>query len=508
MAQSSYSRLDNQDSAGQTSQEQDHGADTSVVGNSAEIVVPTSATPLSRHSNERSGNSDHGETALEPTATVFSSSANLANTIIGSGMLAMPAALATMGIGLGVIMIVFSACTSMFGLHLLACSARRVSGRNSSFFEISKLTYPGAGIFFDAAIAIKCFGVSISYLIIFSDLMPEVMESFGIHVSFLSNRDFWTTVAILVLAPLAFQRRLDALKYTSVISLSSVVLLLVLVAKFYFSPDRKPIDFDKIVIFRWSSDFFTKLPIFVFGFTCHQNIFSVHNELRDNSTFMINWVIVISISVACAVYQWVAILGYLSFGEDTKDNLLLNYDKGTMVTLCRLGVAILVLFSYPLQCHPARASIDKIAITTKKLFQQRTSSVAPGSETQPISNPSTQNSVGNTSEQQQGSSGDANNSIVIKPMSMRSHVIITTALLILSYIVAMSVTSLTLVLSFVGSTGSTTISFILPGLFYYKIHKADSIWTLKKTMAFILMIYGFVVLTTCLTTNIVTNFVI
>lgn len=39
---------------------------------------------------------------------------------------------------------------------------------------------------------------------------------------------------------------------------------------------------------------------------------------------------------------------------------------------------------------------------------------------------------------------------------------------------AMTVSSLAVVLAYVGSTGSTSISFILPGLFYYKISSPDS----------------------------------
>ena len=51
---------------------------------------------------------------------------------------------------------------------------------------------------------------------------------------------------------------------------------------------------------------------------------------------------------------------------------------------------------------------------------------------------------------------------------------ITTTIIILSYIVAMTVSSLEKVLAYVGSTGSTSISFILPGLFYYKISAPES----------------------------------
>ena len=52
--------------------------------------------------------------------------------------------------------------------------------------------------------------------------------------------------------------------------------------------------------------------------------------------------------------------------------------------------------------------------------------------------------------------------------------IITTVIIVLSYIVAMTVSSLDKVLAYVGSTGSTSISFILPGLFYYKISAPES----------------------------------
>ena len=59
-------------------------------------------------------------------------------------------------------------------------------------------------------------------------------------------------------------------------------------------------------------------------------------------------------------------------------------------------------------------------------------------------------------------------------MSDLRFAVITTAIIILSYIVAMLVSSLDRVLAYVGSTGSTAISFILPGLFYYKISSPDS----------------------------------
>lgn len=60
-------------------------------------------------------------------------------------------------------------------------------------------------------------------------------------------------------------------------------------------------------------------------------------------------------------------------------------------------------------------------------------------------------------------------------MSELRFALITTVILVLSYITALSVSSLDIMLAYVGSTGSTSISFILPGLFYYKISDPDGI---------------------------------
>ncbi|CAG8846721.1 24778_t:CDS:2, partial [Racocetra persica] len=78
------------------------------------------------------------------SASYFSCAVNLANTILGTGMLAMPAAIASAGLIAGSFMIFFAAFTSGLGLFFLSRSAARTKGRNSSFFAVSKLTYPKA----------------------------------------------------------------------------------------------------------------------------------------------------------------------------------------------------------------------------------------------------------------------------------------------------------------------------------------------------------------------------
>jgi hypothetical protein len=56
-----------------------------------------------------------------------------------------------------------SGSITAFGLYLLSICAMKTKYRHSSFHAVSQLTFPTAAVFFDAAIAMKCFGVSIRW---------------------------------------------------------------------------------------------------------------------------------------------------------------------------------------------------------------------------------------------------------------------------------------------------------------------------------------------------------
>ena len=101
-----------------------------------------------------------------------------------------------MGILLGTFIIIWAGLTAGFGLYLQTRCAKYLERGHSSFFALSQITYPNAAVLFDAAIAIKCFGVGVSYLIIIGDLMPGVVRGFTSDVGgflFLVDRHFWVT---------------------------------------------------------------------------------------------------------------------------------------------------------------------------------------------------------------------------------------------------------------------------------------------------------------------------
>ncbi|KJR86113.1 aspartate/glutamate transporter [Sporothrix schenckii 1099-18] len=401
-------------------------------------------------------------------ATMISSVINLLNTIVGAGTLAMPAAMSHMSVGLGTLVILWSGLTSAFGLYLQSRCSRYLDRGTASFFALSQISYPNAAVVFDTAIAVKCFGVGVSYLIIIGDLMPGVVLGFNGEagaVPFLLDRHFWITAFMLVIIPLAFLRRLDSLKYTSVIALVSIGYLIVLVV-YHFASDS-PAERGDVHLIRWHGPvaLLSSLPVVVFAYTCHQNMFSILNELKDNSPANVMGVVSSSIGSAASIYILVAVTGYLTFGSNVVGNIVSMYPANFASTVGKAAIVVLVMFSVPLQIHPCRASLDAVLKwRPNKPLSLSSASLLPGGS----SGASVASSIASAAQ------ATDSHGAPVSPMSDMRFALLTTLIIVGSYATALGVSSLDTVLAYVGSTGSTSISFILPGLFYYKISDPDS----------------------------------
>ena len=384
------------------------------------------------------GGDDDDHDAVEPSAigqgSAFASFAALANTLLGAGILGLPGAFAATGYALGCALLVLFASTSAFGLHLLYCCASRI-GLPSSFRGVSEASVPSLAWVVDACIAIKCFGVATSYLIVVGDGMPDVAK----ETSFLPSQRFvWVFVGWCIVAPLAFMRTLRSLRFTATASLGFVIFIVFLVVA-YAVPSLDPCgdgagalgDDENCgghTLASVNKGMFAKLTVFVFAFTCHQNAFStLHNELRDPTPARANGVIACSVGLALACYLTISIAGYTIFGSEVPSDVLAGFDSEAQFSVARAFISTLVCFCYPLQAHPARASI----ISLLKRGGPRACALAT---------------------------------------SPTAHAAVTVVFLVASFGIAMVVHDLGIVLSVVGATGSTTITFILPGICYYKVH--------------------------------------
>ncbi|KAJ9480335.1 Vacuolar amino acid transporter 5 [Pseudozyma hubeiensis] len=456
--------------------------------------------------------------APEGKATLVSSVSNLTNTIIGTGMLATPGAFKYTGLLLGPLLILFCGFTAALGLYLLTRCAARVGGRKNSFFTIASQALPAGAWYFDLAIALKCYGVSISYLIICGQLMPQVIISFfrafhrDVHQipELFLDRSFWILALIILLIPLCFLRRLDSLRHTSYLSLLAVFYLVIIVLHYSFSSDAKaslpPKGDVELVNVSWHT--ISIFPVFVFAFTCAQNMLPVYNELFYNSEARVNTAIASSIGTGGVVYLIVGVLGYLSFGGNVGDNIIAMYPSTSLfVCFGRVSIIVLTIFSYPLQVHPCRASLDKVFSKASRR-QQILDDAAASAIATPQENGAIQPYHDDEEDEEEEEDTPLQSSLHPQPMQPSDEEIplgkwclMTAGILSTTFVISLLVDDLSIILGFVGSVGSTTISFILPGVLYASLFRDQPQSRLRKA-AIALAAWGCLVLVVALSANI------
>ncbi|KAG7193410.1 uncharacterized protein KQ657_000828 [Scheffersomyces spartinae] len=444
---------------------------------------------------------------MERKADVVSSSVSLIKTIIGAGMLSMPLAYSTDGLIVGTLIILLAAATSGFGLFIQAYVSRYVPVGHATFFNVCSISYPSLNVLFDIAIAIQCFGCAISYLVLVGDLMPTIIP----HLPFVTDehlRTFFVALTSVVLVPLLFLKNLDSLKYTSILGLFAIFYMVLLVIINYLLGVVPIEQRGEVELFPPNfSGVFSTFSIIVFAFTGHQNMFSIINEAKDNSlpslTVLINGAVIIS----SGIFIVFGLCGYLTFGDNVSGNVILHYAPGLSTTFGRFCIVFMVLFSFPLMLHPARISVNNVYHWFKHCNDKKSSLSSVTEETrllndeQILSETESQLEVG--LELALVQSKIPGHEACIVPLPQKRFVIITIGLLVAGYALALSLLSFALVLAVVGATGSTAISFILPGLFGYKLIGAETSQPthgqrLLQSLSFLLVIWGFAVMFVCL----------
>ena len=199
---------------------------------------------------------------------------------------------------------------------------------------------PAFSFWIDVAVAIKCFGVATSYLIVIGDLMPDFIEQCGVEHGLLHSRHFWVLIGwIMCAALMIIATDLDKLKVFSTMAVFFVFFFTFVVIFFvspllgllfslfsfsisFFSSDQTDeCDDDSddcagnVYETKTDMDALKVIPIFIFGFTCHQNMFTCVSELKDPTDSRLKQVIAGAIGTAFTLYTIIAWCGFYTYGS-------------------------------------------------------------------------------------------------------------------------------------------------------------------------------------------------
>ncbi|KAJ4951872.1 hypothetical protein NE237_028704 [Protea cynaroides] len=367
---------------------------------------------------------------------------NLTTTIIGAGIMALPATMKVLGIVLGLIMIVLMGILSEISVELLVRFSVLRKAHSYGDLVQSALGRP-ARILCEICIIVNNAGVLVVYLIIMGDVMSGSLDHVGVFDQWLGN-GFWDhrkivilVIVVLFLAPLCSLEKIDSLSLSSAASVA-LAIVFVLVASMIASvklvegriePPRLSPDLGSK---KAIMDLLVVIPIMTNAYVCHFNVQPIYNELEGRSPQKMNRVGRITTALCILVYATTAVSGYLLFGKDTEADVLTNFDRDLGIRfssalnyIVRVGYILHLVLVFPVIHFSLRQTVDAL------LFE--------GSE--PLSG------------------------------SRKRSLALTAVLLLLIYIASTMIPSIWTAFKFTGATTAVSLGFIFPSLLTLRLNQ-------------------------------------
>ncbi|KAM5341034.1 solute carrier family 38 member 6 isoform 3-T3 [Glossophaga mutica] len=304
-----------------------------------------------------------------------------------------------------------------------------------------------------------------SYLLIIKTELPTAVSEFlpGDYSGswYLDGKTLLIIICVVIVFPLALLPKIGFLGYTSSLSLFFMVFFaLVIVIKKWSIPCPLTLncmeqyfqisnatDDCKPKLFHFSKESVYALPATAISFLCHTLILPIYCELQSPSKKRMQNVTNTAIALSFLIYFISALFGYLTFYDKVASDVLQDYSKylphDAVVRTVRLCFLCAVLLTVPLIHFPARKALMMMFFSNFSF-------------------------------------------------SWIHHFLITLALNIIIVLCAIYVPDIRNVFGVVGSSTSTCLTFVFPGLFYLKLSREDFLsW--KKLRAFVLLILGVLV---------------
>lgn len=272
---------------------------------------------------------------------------------IGTGVLALPYGVSCLGV-LGSVSLFAMAGVATFYSNTILFDCVACTGHGSYGQLMSDILGKYGGMTLDLFVFVEGLGAVATYVVFIMDYVPQVCELWG--------PDVWCTdqlnvaaAATVVIWPLSCLKGLSALRYTSTCSIATILFTcLVVLLKTPSHFQSRDASFMQVLEHScFNSSSFQVLSMACFAFMTHTN--SPEIALRfTGGPSSARWVLAVQTLVLWAVYCGIAVCGYMSFLEDTKQDFLTNYDvQDKLIVMCRCLLSVTLVFACPLNMFPA-----------------------------------------------------------------------------------------------------------------------------------------------------------
>ncbi|KAI4919464.1 hypothetical protein J4E90_001599 [Alternaria incomplexa] len=368
---------------------------------------------------------DHLENA-RPRSGMRSAFMNMANSIIGAGIIGQPYAVRNAGLVTGTALLIGLTIVVDWTIRLIVINSK-LSGTDSFQATVQHCFGKSGLIAISLAQWLFAFGGMVAFCVVVGDTIPRVLDSMFPALAdmpflwLLTNRRAIMILLILGISfPLSLYRDISKLAKASGLALVSMTIIIVTVVTQAFRvPAELKGQLRGNLIIR--PGIFEAIGVIAFAFVCHHNSLLIYGSLRkptiDRFTRVTHYSTSISL-VACLV---MALTGYLTFGDKTLGNVLNNFpNDNLMVNIARLCFGLNMLTTLPLEAFVCRE------VMTNYWFPD-------------------------------------------EPYHPNRHLIFTTSLVVSALTLSLLTCDLGIVFELFGATSACALAFILPPLCYMKL---------------------------------------
>ncbi len=279
-------------------------------------------------------------------------------------MLFLPWNMHRMGLLSGLASIIFAGVLCSTTLHYLSRICANTGADN--YFKLGRLAYGSFGeMAAVAALLFNLLGGLINYANFAGDYMSSALIFlFGIDSApwYISPAFLKVAIAGLAIFPLACLKDMSKLAHSSLAGLLCMGYILILtIADAFF--DKAEYAAPRIMP-RISTQFFSAFGSIIFAFVNHFTIVAIVPVMINPSPQRRSVMIASANVTVLAVYLSAAIFGYMHFGSsiDPEKPDILNSVSNMSVpyAIAKLAFSLVMVFSYPLLCDPARSALDQL----------------------------------------------------------------------------------------------------------------------------------------------------
>ncbi|KAF5187672.1 Amino acid transporter avt6c [Thalictrum thalictroides] len=323
------------------------------------------------------------------SASVSGAVFNVSTSIIGAGIMSIPATLKVLGVLPSIILILFVAVLSDISVDFLL----RYTNSSKSYAGVMGESFGKVGsVVLQVCIMVATLGTLIIYLIIIGDVLSGSESDGSVHLGILQEWfgiHWWNSraftlfcIVIFIMLPLVLLRRVESLRFTSAISVFLAVVFVVIssvmaISALWQGTTQTPKLLPDLAHQTNFLELFTAVPVIVTSFTFHFNVHPIVAELSKPSDMVS--AVRISLVLCASIYCAVGYFGYALFGESTMADILANFDQSLTFTLgpllndtVRLSYALHLILVFPLLNFALRVNIDGLLFPKWPLLSTHT----------------------------------------------------------------------------------------------------------------------------------------